>query len=106
MGHIEDIAVAKDQQGKKLGLRIIQALDYISEKVGCYKVFPPSVLVWGSLWMLIRLVQAILDCSEANEGFYVKCGYKRAGLEMARYYDPPSGSSGGDVKQREGASKV
>ena len=52
--------------------------------------------------------QSILDCSEANEGFYVKCGYKRAGLEMAHYYDPPSGSSGGNVKQREGApaSKV
>ena len=31
--------------------------------------------------------QAILDCSETNEGFYVKCGYKRAGLEMAHYYD-------------------
>ena len=67
VGHIEDIAVAKDQQGKKLGLRIIQALDYLSEHVGCYK--------------------AILDCSEANEGFYVKCGFKRAGLEMAHYYE-------------------
>ncbi|EME87379.1 uncharacterized protein MYCFIDRAFT_47825 [Pseudocercospora fijiensis CIRAD86] len=67
VGHIEDIAVAKDQQGKKLGLRIIQALDYLAEKVGCYKT--------------------ILDCSEANEGFYVKCGYKRAGLEMAHYYN-------------------
>lgn len=66
VGHIEDIAVAKDQQGKKLGLRIIQALDYVAEKVGCYKT--------------------ILDCSEANEGFYVKCGFKRAGLEMAHYY--------------------
>lgn len=66
VGHIEDIAVAKDQQGKKLGLRIIQALDYIAEKVGCYKT--------------------ILDCSEANEGFYLKCGFKRAGLEMAHYY--------------------
>ena len=31
--------------------------------------------------------QSILDCSEANEGFYVKCGFKRAGLEMAHYYD-------------------
>ena len=30
--------------------------------------------------------QAILDCSEVNEGFYVKCGYKRAGLQMAHYY--------------------
>lgn len=52
VGHIEDIAVAKDQQGKKLGLRIIQALDYISEKVGCYKVcrFVPGAFVdgqWG-----------------------------------------------------------
>ena len=30
--------MAKDQQGKKLGLRIIQALAYVAEKVGCYKV--------------------------------------------------------------------
>lgn len=72
VGHIEDIAVAKDQQGKKLGLRIIQALDYVAEKVGCYKT--------------------ILDCSEANEGFYVKCGFKRAGLEMAHYYEAPKSS--------------
>ncbi|KAI9841247.1 MAG: Glucosamine-phosphate N-acetyltransferase-like protein [Sclerophora amabilis] len=67
VGHIEDIAVAKDQQGKKLGLKIIQALDYVAGKVGCYK--------------------SILDCSEANEGFYVKCGFARAGLEMAHYYE-------------------
>ncbi|KAK5073570.1 Glucosamine-phosphate N-acetyltransferase-like protein [Lithohypha guttulata] len=66
VGHIEDIAVDKNQQGKKLGLRIIQALDHVAENVGCYK--------------------CILDCSEANEGFYVKCGFKRAGLEMAHYY--------------------
>ncbi|KAF2434911.1 glucosamine 6-phosphate N-acetyltransferase [Tothia fuscella] len=72
VGHIEDIAVAKDQQGKKLGLRIIQALDQVAEQVGCYK--------------------AILDCSEANEGFYVKCGYRRAGLEMAHYYEAPKSS--------------
>ncbi|KAH8171495.1 acetyltransferase (GNAT) family protein [Sarocladium implicatum] len=67
VGHIEDIAVAKDQQGKKLGLRLIQALDYVADKVGCYK--------------------SILDCSEANEGFYVKCGFRRAGLQMAHYYN-------------------
>lgn len=42
VGHIEDIAVAKDQQGKKLGLRIIQALDHVAKEVGCYKV---SILV-------------------------------------------------------------
>lgn len=37
VGHIEDIAVDKDQQGKKIGLRIIQALTHISENSGCYK---------------------------------------------------------------------
>jgi glucosamine-phosphate N-acetyltransferase len=44
VGHIEDIAVNSNQQGKKLGLRIIQALKFIGAKRGCYKV--------------------ILDCSE------------------------------------------
>ena len=38
VGHIEDIAVLEDQQGKKLGLYILRALGYIAEKVGCYKV--------------------------------------------------------------------
>lgn len=42
VGHIEDIAVLEDQQGKKLGLYILQALGYIAEKVGCYKVRFPS----------------------------------------------------------------
>jgi glucosamine-phosphate N-acetyltransferase len=46
VGHIEDIAVDKNQQGKKLGLRIIQALTHISENSGCYKT--------------------ILNCSEDN----------------------------------------
>ncbi|KAK4248703.1 acyl-CoA N-acyltransferase [Corynascus novoguineensis] len=73
VGHIEDIAVAKDQQGKKLGLRLIQALDYIAKQTGCYKT--------------------ILDCSEANEGFYVKCGFRRAGLEMAHYHEGPKSNN-------------
>ncbi len=46
VGHIEDIAVDKSQQGKKLGLRIIQALTGISENSGCYKT--------------------ILNCSDSN----------------------------------------
>ncbi|KAM5462574.1 Glucosamine-phosphate N-acetyltransferase-like protein [Microsporum audouinii] len=66
VGHIEDIAIESGQQGKKLGLRMIHALDYVAKEAGCYK--------------------SILDCSEANEGFYLKCGFKRAGLEMAHYY--------------------
>lgn len=87
VGHIEDIAVTKDQQGKKLGLRIIQALDHVASEVGCYKVgiqFSGCTLL--GLLLLTHVTQSILDCSEANEGFYVKCGFKRAGLEMAHYY--------------------
>ncbi|CAG8574387.1 7164_t:CDS:2, partial [Scutellospora calospora] len=65
VGHIEDIVVDEKQQGKKLGLRIIQALKYIGMKTGCYKV--------------------ILDCDEKNVPFYQKCGFTRKGCEMAWY---------------------
>ena len=36
---------------------------------------------------VLGAIQTILDCSDINEGFYVKCGYTRAGLEMSHYYD-------------------
>ncbi|KIY52126.1 acyl-CoA N-acyltransferase [Fistulina hepatica ATCC 64428] len=62
VGHIEDIAVDAKQQGKKLGLRIIQALTYISENSGCYKT--------------------ILNCSDKNIPFYQKCGYEKRENEM------------------------
>jgi glucosamine-phosphate N-acetyltransferase len=82
VGHIEDIAVDKKQQGKKLGLRIIQALTYISENSGCYKT--------------------ILNCSDDNvrecpmilypmfpdtdyrnsSAFYKKCGFEKKENEM------------------------
>ncbi|KAG5341472.1 hypothetical protein C0989_010230 [Termitomyces sp. Mn162] len=65
VGHIEDIAVDEKQQGKKLGLRIIQALTYISENSGAYKT--------------------ILNCSDKNIPFYEKCGYEKKENEMARY---------------------
>lgn len=38
VGHIEDIVVAKDQQGKKLGLRLLDALTHLGKEIGCYKV--------------------------------------------------------------------
>ncbi|EMD36433.1 hypothetical protein CERSUDRAFT_115443 [Gelatoporia subvermispora B] len=65
VGHIEDIAVDKSQQGKKLGLRIIQALSGISENSGCYKT--------------------ILNCSDSNIPFYQKCGFEKKENEMAKY---------------------
>lgn len=55
VGHIEDIAVAKDQQGKKLGLRIIQALDFVAERVGCYKVSCPIPFSWNGMLTRDRL---------------------------------------------------
>ncbi|CAG8533013.1 7030_t:CDS:2 [Paraglomus occultum] len=69
VGHIEDIAVNKNQQGKKLGLRVIQTLKYIGANRGCYKV--------------------ILDCSEKNVPFYEKCGFTRKEVEMAWYCNEP-----------------
>lgn len=82
VGHIEDIAVDKSQQGKKLGFRIIQTLTAISEGLGAYKT--------------------ILNCSDHNtrksirskaEGpfveslctaFYEKCGFSKKENEMVR----------------------
>jgi glucosamine-phosphate N-acetyltransferase len=40
VGHIEDIAVARDQKGKKMGLRILEALTFAANEKGCYKVSP------------------------------------------------------------------
>ena len=55
VGHIEDIVVNKDQQGKKLGLRIIEALDYIAERIGCYKVS-----------LLLQYVTQVIDRSQLS----------------------------------------
>jgi len=73
VGHIEDIAVNKSMQGRKLGLRIIQALTGISERVGCYKT--------------------ILNCSDDNIPFYQKCGFEKKENEMARYHNVGSGTT-------------
>ncbi|RDL30825.1 Uncharacterized protein BP5553_10170 [Venustampulla echinocandica] len=67
IGHIEEIAIRKDQQGKMLGLKLIQTLGSIAVNVGCYKT--------------------TLGTSEANEPFYVKCGYQRDGGTMSQYYE-------------------
>jgi glucosamine-phosphate N-acetyltransferase len=37
-GRIQDISVAKDQKGKKFGLRILEALVHMSIEAGCHKV--------------------------------------------------------------------
>jgi len=65
VGHIEDIVVDKSMQGRKLGLRIINALTAISEAMGCYKT--------------------ILNCNDDNVAFYQKCGYEKKEVEMVKY---------------------
>ena len=66
VGHIEEIAISKEHQKKQLGLKMIQALDSIATKRGCYK--------------------CILSCSEKNEGFYERCGYDKSGREMTHRF--------------------
>lgn len=61
-GHIEDIAVNGQFQGKKLGKKLIDHLSQYGLTNGCYKV--------------------ILDCAEKNIGFYEKCSFYQAGIEM------------------------
>lgn len=38
VGHVEDVVVDPRMQGKKLGLRLLEVLTALSEKVGAYKV--------------------------------------------------------------------
>ncbi|PSK39316.1 hypothetical protein C7M61_001925 [Candidozyma pseudohaemuli] len=67
VGHIEDIAVSKSQQGNRLGDFLISLLTAIAKEMGCYKV--------------------ILDCLPENVGFYEKCGYLPVGIEMGHRFD-------------------
>lgn len=69
IGHIEEIAIAKEYQGKGLGLKLLASLSSIAKNIGCYKT--------------------ILGCSEKNEPFYVKCGYEKNGQVMSQYYEEP-----------------
>ncbi|KAK8843423.1 hypothetical protein IAR55_007080 [Kwoniella newhampshirensis] len=70
VGHIEDIAVSKSMQGRKLGIKIINALEEIGRARGCYKI--------------------ILDCSKSNIPFYEKCGFKHKEFQMVRYMTDPA----------------
>ena len=62
VGHVEDVAVDKSMRGSKIGLSMLKYLTNLAIENGCYKV--------------------ILDCDEKNVGFYEKCRFSRAGVEM------------------------
>ena len=57
VGHIEDVVVRKEYQGKGVGKKIVNALLKYAEKKGCYKT--------------------ILDCSDDLIPFYESIGFKR-----------------------------
>ena len=83
VGHIEDIAVAPEMQGKKLGLRMIQALTQISEDVGCYK----TILNCNENNIRASSAVGVLGKGSLADvffclAFYEKCGYERREVEM------------------------
>jgi len=56
VGHIEDVVVRKEFQGKGIGQKIVKSLLEYAEKQGCYKT--------------------ILDCADDLVQFYEKIGFK------------------------------
>ena len=56
-GHIEDVVVSKEFQGKGIGQKVVRALLEYAQKQGCYKT--------------------ILDCSDDLIPFYEKLGFKK-----------------------------
>ena len=62
VGHIEDVVVGKEYQGKKIGEKIMKFLLEISKNRGCYKT--------------------ILDCTDDVKPFYEKLGFKQVGNEL------------------------
>jgi glucosamine-phosphate N-acetyltransferase len=62
VGHIEDVVVRKEFQGKGIGQKIVCKLLKYAEKQGCYKT--------------------ILDCNNNLVKFYEKMGFKRHSNSM------------------------
>lgn len=63
IAHVEEVCISSSHQKQGLGLLLINALNALAmESLGVDKL--------------------ILNCSEENVGFYEKCGYERAGVQM------------------------
>lgn len=57
VGHIEDVVVAKEHEGRGIGFKIMQAALEYAKNQGCYKT--------------------ILDCDDKVRPFYERLGFKR-----------------------------
>jgi glucosamine-phosphate N-acetyltransferase len=62
VGHIEDVVVHKDHQGKRIGSLLIDKCIDVAKSFNCYKI--------------------ILDCSPSNVKFYQKNGFKENSICM------------------------
>jgi glucosamine-phosphate N-acetyltransferase len=62
VGHIEDVVVRKDYQGRGVGGPLVKAGIKKAEELGCYKV--------------------VLDCKDELVGFYEKLGFSRRDVGM------------------------
>jgi glucosamine-phosphate N-acetyltransferase len=66
VGHIEDIVVDKELNGKGIGKKLVCALSDYAKDNGCYKV--------------------ILDCRSEIISFYEKCGFSKKEEQMVQYF--------------------
>ena len=57
VGHIEDVVVSKEHEGRGIGFKIMQAALEYAKNQGCYKT--------------------ILDCDDKVRPFYERLGFKR-----------------------------
>ncbi len=57
VGHIEDVVVSKEHEGRGIGFKIMQAALEYARAQGCYKT--------------------ILDCDDKVKPFYERLGFKR-----------------------------
>lgn len=62
VGHIEDVVVRKEYQGRGIGEKLILKLLEFAEKSGCYKT--------------------VLDCTDEVKPFYEKLGFKHFSNSM------------------------
>ena len=66
VGHIEDVVIDKQHNGKGYGKILIEHLCNVSKQNNCYKV--------------------ILDCNENVKKFYENCGFAKKTNGMALYF--------------------
>ena len=57
VGHIEDVVVRKDYEGKGIGIKLVTSLLERAKEKNCYKT--------------------ILDCNDNVKQFYERIGFKR-----------------------------